>query len=303
MTNDPTQLNPLRPSGRPLAVVTGATGGIGAALSRHLVDEGWDLVLAVRDTTAAEALRRDLLERDDRGQIAMETVDLADRGARAAAAARIAAAHPAIHALFNVAGILIPDARRTATGIDMNLEVNALAPIALAHAFAAPLSAGAAARGRAVVVNVSSDAIALSGPLDVDRLTQPRKPGLFGAYGQSKLALTVATQAMGPGYGERGIELFAVDPGGNRTAMTSGQGAPFFVRWMQRLLPGPEKGAAHLAAPLDAAWAGQGGALLKGGKRKPIPKRADAPETVAALEALVRSEIGTGFAPPETARP
>ena len=282
---------------RPIAALTGATGGIGEELAVMLARDGLDLVLVARDTERAEEVRARVASETPAANVDLVGADLADRASLADAARRVAADHPALHALFNVAGLLIPEHHRSPAGVDLNLEVNALAPIALTHALADPLAAGAAERGRAVVVNVSSTATKVSGPLDVARLTDPKKPGIFGAYGQSKLALTVATKAMAPGFASRDIELFAVDPGSNRTRMTASRAAPFFVRWMQRFIPGPENGAAKLMVPLSPEWAERAGALIVNGKTKPIPKGADAPSTVAALEALVRREIGVGFAP------
>ncbi|NJN63417.1 MAG: hypothetical protein HC882_00125, partial [Acidobacteria bacterium] len=64
--------------------------------------------------------------------------------------------------------------------------------------------------------------IGMSGPLRVDRLADNPRQGIFGAYGQTKLALTVATQTLAPAYADAQVELYAVDPGSNRSAMTQG---------------------------------------------------------------------------------
>ncbi|MEM9840888.1 MAG: SDR family NAD(P)-dependent oxidoreductase [Pseudomonadota bacterium] len=272
-------------SDRRTAVVTGATGGIGGALSARLAREGWDVVLIGRDTAALEAACERIAAMGP-GTVITVRADLA----RAAEA--ITGAYPKLHALMNVAGVLTPAPRPGLQGVDLELEVNVLAPLALIRALEASLAAGAAASGPAVVVNASSNAAGLSGPLNVGRLVAPTKPGVFGSYGQTKLALTAATAAMAPALAAKGIKTYAVDPGGNRTGMTAGRGAPFFVRWMHRLLPGPETGAARLAAPLAAGWDAPPGAFVTGGKAKPIPKKADASDTLAALLTQIRKELG-----------
>jgi short-subunit dehydrogenase len=61
-------------SGRPLALVTGASTGIGLELARQFADNGFDLVIAAHDDELAEA-RRDLLTRG--GTVDAVRVDLA----------------------------------------------------------------------------------------------------------------------------------------------------------------------------------------------------------------------------------
>ena len=286
---------------RRTAVVTGATGGIGGALAIQLARGGWNLVLMGRDAAALEAQRERIAAMGPdtgepgawgSGTVATVRADLADRADLARAADEIVAAHPELHALMNVAGVLTPSPRPGPQGVDLEFEVNVLAPLALTRALEGPLAAGAAARGRAVVVNASSNAAGLSGPLKVERLASPTKPGVFASYGQAKLALTAATAAMAPALAARGIHAYAVDPGGNRTGMTAGDGAPFFVRWMHRLMPGPETGAARLASPLAESWNAPPGAYVTGGKAKPVPKRADSPETLASLSAEIGKQLG-----------
>src|SRR5215470_14228331 len=51
---------PMNTTSRPLALVTGASGGIGAALARELAQHGHDLVLAARRLALMEALAAEL---------------------------------------------------------------------------------------------------------------------------------------------------------------------------------------------------------------------------------------------------
>ncbi len=90
-------------SPRPLALVTGASGGIGAALARELARHGHDLVLAARSIAPMEALAAEL-----RGLGAAATViaaDLAKPGAAAILAGDIARSGLAIEILVNNAGL------------------------------------------------------------------------------------------------------------------------------------------------------------------------------------------------------
>lgn len=90
------------PPSRPLALVTGASGGIGAELARELARHGYDLVLAARSTAPMQALAEEVA-----GIGAAATViaaDLAKPNAAAALADEIAQRGLAVDVLINNAG-------------------------------------------------------------------------------------------------------------------------------------------------------------------------------------------------------
>lgn len=90
-------------TGRPLALVTGASGGIGAELARELARDGHDVVLAARSVEPMEALAAEL-----RGLGAAATVipaDLSQSGAATTLADDIAGRGLAIDVLVNNAGL------------------------------------------------------------------------------------------------------------------------------------------------------------------------------------------------------
>src|SRR6476646_6569793 len=90
-------------STRPLALVTGASGGIGAELARELARHGHDLVLAARGVAAMEALAAELREAGAGATVI--AADLSLPGAAAALAAEIAGRGLAIDVLVNNAGL------------------------------------------------------------------------------------------------------------------------------------------------------------------------------------------------------
>lgn len=277
---------------RPLAVVTGSSGGIGAAVAARLAADGWDLILVNRNAERARAAAAPIQDAHPQLVTAHFEADLSDRRRVWEVGEEIAAQHRRIDALLNVAGLLVPTAQTAGSGDDVNFEVNLLAPLALTSALKEALAAGASNSGRAIVVNTSSGVVTMPKSLDVAALPSPTKPGIFGAYAETKLGLTAATHALADGYLAQGVKLYSVDPGGNRTAMTKGGGAPFFVRWMWSLLPPPEKGAEKLLAPVRKPDAFPPGAFIANGKARPQPRGARDPATVDALLALLNAKAG-----------
>jgi short-subunit dehydrogenase len=139
------------PTGRRVAVVTGASSGIGEATARLLADRGWLCVLVAR---SEDTLRRLAGEID--GEV--EVCDVADRSAVAATTARILERHDAIHLLVNGAGIL---AKGTFVDAPLDLVerafmVNYLGGVWMTRGLLAGLREGARRDGRAHVANIAS---------------------------------------------------------------------------------------------------------------------------------------------------
>jgi len=182
----------------PLAVVTGASRGLGRALAGALNERGWRLVVDSRDgdrlAATVAALPRPALVTAVRG-------DVADPAHRAAL---VAAVGGRLDLLVNNASKLGPSplpplAALRPDDLERILAVNVVAPLALT---AALLPALASARGR--IVNVSSDAAveAYEG---------------WGGYGASKAALDQLTAVLGVEHPE--LRCYAVDPGDMATDM------------------------------------------------------------------------------------
>ena len=87
---------------RRIAVITGASSGIGQETARLLARQGWDCVLVARREDELRGLASELGGRNE-----VEICDVADRAAVAAATARILERHPAVDLLVNSAGILV----------------------------------------------------------------------------------------------------------------------------------------------------------------------------------------------------
>ena len=145
-------------SERPLALVTGASGGIGLELARCAAADGHDLVLVARRQEALEALAGELASRY---RVAAQVVadDLDDPAAVRRIAERV---ERPVDVLVNNAGFGVwrPFAATAADDLDGMVRVNVAALTSLTRWYLP----GMAERGRGGVLNVASVAGFLSGP-------------------------------------------------------------------------------------------------------------------------------------------
>jgi NAD(P)-dependent dehydrogenase (short-subunit alcohol dehydrogenase family) len=175
-------------------IVTGASRGLGLALTQALSERGWQLVVDGRD---ADALRRTVSGLP--GVVAVPG-DVADPEHRARL---LEAAGAELDLLVNNAGSLGPTplpALRSypLDGLRRLYEVNVLAPLALAQLALPRLRNGAR------LLNISSDAA-----------TEPYE--FWGGYGSSKAALAQLSAVLGAEQPE--LRIYTVDPGDMRTQM------------------------------------------------------------------------------------
>jgi uncharacterized protein len=178
--------------GRRIAVVTGASSGIGEATARLLAQKGWQCVLVARREDRLRAVAEEL-----GGEV--ELCDVADRHAVDALAARILERHPAIHLLLNNAGM---PARGSYLTVDLDLvrrviEVNYLGGVWCTRALLPGLRE--AAPGSHVVNLVSVAGTTAFAPA--------------GAYAASKHAQLAFTRSLSSALRGSGIAVHAVLPG------------------------------------------------------------------------------------------
>jgi NAD(P)-dependent dehydrogenase (short-subunit alcohol dehydrogenase family) len=178
----------------PVAIVTGASRGLGLALTRELAARGWRVVVDARD---GDALTRTA------GGLANVTAisgDVADPEHRRAL---VEAAGERIDTLVNNASLLGPSPQPALASYPLDVlrqvyEVNVFAPLALAQLALPRMAAGG------TIVNVTSDA-------GVEAYEA------WGGYGSSKAALEQVSAVLAAEHTE--LRVYTVDPGDMRTQM------------------------------------------------------------------------------------
>lgn len=241
----------MKPDG--LAVVTGATGGVGSSVARRLNHDGFNLLLSGRNEAALRALAAGL--RTDGRAVYLDVGQLED----AADALRIAGAARRLdvpNVLVNASGIFGPIGTPSGTSpydFELTLRVNVIGPMCLSQLIAHDMIA--AGRGR--IVNVSSA-----------QALHPPDP-IVAAYATSKVALNFATRCLAGELDRSEVSACVIHPGDVMTAMwediehrasDSGSSASALLEWADNVRrtggDNPEE-AANLVAKIvdgEAAW-------------------------------------------------
>ncbi|MFE2303312.1 SDR family NAD(P)-dependent oxidoreductase [Streptomyces sp. NPDC059445] len=180
----------------PVAIITGASKGLGRALGAALAGRGWDLVLDARTARVLEETARALSAYGTRVEaLPGDVTDAGHRAELVAAARRLGG----VDLLVNNASALGAEPlvrleELDPQGLRRALEVNVVAALGLVQE-ALPLLRAA---GAGAVVGVSSDAAV-------------QAYGTWGGYGASKAALDQLSAVLGEE--EPGLRVWAVDPG------------------------------------------------------------------------------------------
>ena len=211
-----------------VAIVTGASSGLGAALARTLGDAGARVAAVARRQDRLEALAAEV------DAVSPFACDLLDGDALDALVPRVAEAVGPPSILVNAAGALagvtkaedesLADVRRT-------LDLNLVAPFRLAQAAFPHLVAA----GGGAIVNISS----ISGHVGIPGIPQ-------ASYAASKAGLSGLTSELAVQWARHRIRVNTVAPGFFRSEITadlfdgeSGQG------WLRRNTPLPDEGRAE----------------------------------------------------------
>jgi NAD(P)-dependent dehydrogenase (short-subunit alcohol dehydrogenase family) len=226
------------------ALVTGASRGLGLALSRALAERGWSLVIDARGAEALESARTELAAST---QVVAIPGDVADPEHRAAL---IQAVDGPLDLLVNNASLLgasplPPLAEYPLDVLEQVFRVNVAAPLALVQ-LALPVLAPDAR-----ILNVSSDAA-----------VEPYEG--WGGYGASKAALDQLTNVLAAEHAD--LRVYAVDPGDMNTQMQQeaypgedvsdrpppAESVPGLLALVEGELPSGRYAARELALPIHA---------------------------------------------------
>jgi short-subunit dehydrogenase len=197
------------PSLKDVALITGASSGIGAVYADRLAQRGYDLILVARNAQRLTALA-DRLHGETGRQIAVMPTDLNDKAERAKVEA-VLRDDPNIAVLVNNAGVgsvaSILDAEVDTMEAMIALNVTALTRLAYA---AAPAFA---ARGAGTIINISS-------------VVGVAVEALNGVYSASKSYVLSFGHSLQKDLAEKGVRVQTVLPGATATEFWDVAGYP-----------------------------------------------------------------------------
>lgn len=193
-------------------IVTGASGGIGAAAARMLVEEGYDVTLSGRNLGKLELLAEELrvaVSVAAAPEVRIAPGDVTDPDYLFRLVEGHVEAFGGIDVLVNNAGVLRanPIEHETDEDIDALLQANLRAVIMLTRNSLPHLLLAAERSGRAHVINTASNA-------------GLRGEGTIASYSASKAGVVAYTEAVHQEYSLRGIRATAICPGLTDSSMT-----------------------------------------------------------------------------------
>jgi NAD(P)-dependent dehydrogenase (short-subunit alcohol dehydrogenase family) len=193
-----------------LALVTGASSGLGAETARALAAHGASVVMTGRDLAKTGSVAEKIQSSTGNRSVEVMELHLEKPASVRAFAKACLARHRALHMLIGNAGVMACPLQRTAEGWEMQFATNHLGHFLLGCLLAPALRAAAPSR----VVSVSSAGHSFS-PVVFEDIHFERRPyDKWQAYGQAKSANVLYAVELDRRVADHGVRALALHPGG-----------------------------------------------------------------------------------------
>jgi NAD(P)-dependent dehydrogenase (short-subunit alcohol dehydrogenase family) len=221
-----------------IAVITGATSGIGYVTAIELAKKGFDLILVARNEAKVSALQKVI---GDHVKTDFVLCDLSSIFSVREAVRIIREQYDRIDVLINNAGLLVQNKQFSIDGVELTFATNHIGPFVLTTGLIDLLKAADHAR----IIHVSSEAH-LFAFFDIDKLVNPSWYQDLIVYGRSKLANILFSNELSDQLREFGITSNALHPG-TVSSNFAGNGdgvSAFFMKLFRPFFKTVEQGAA-----------------------------------------------------------
>lgn len=256
-----------------IAVITGATSGLGELAAIELAKRGMHLILTARNQSRAEATRNKIKELAPNAVVEIFFGDLSLMEEVERIGKEIITQYPKIDILVNNAGLHGFEQRVTKEGLPEMIAVNYLAPWLLTHTLLPSLLTSPKAR----IVNVASEASRNHGelrlPEDLTDISNFTSRGSSKLYGKTKLLNIMFTGELGRQLTGTGVTVNALNPGFNVTGLGRELGfSSVLAKILNKLHIGdPRKGADIIVRlATEEQYQGENGGYFNVGTGKPI---------------------------------
>lgn len=198
-----------------VALVTGASAGLGVETAAALAGAGAEVVMLARDAAKTEAAMAQVRERHPAARLSFQALDLADLDSVRQAADALLARYDAIHLLIANAGVMACPLGRTREGCEWQFGVNHIGHFLFVCKLVPALLAAAPAR----VVVLSSAGHRYSAVDFEDPHFERRDYDKWIAYGQAKTANILFALELNQRLQSRGVKAYSVHPGAIMTEL------------------------------------------------------------------------------------
>jgi NAD(P)-dependent dehydrogenase (short-subunit alcohol dehydrogenase family) len=199
----------------PVALITGASSGIGKQVARTLAAKGWRIIGTGRDPQRMVAAEAEIRAASTDGMVELLRADLSSMAEAVRLAEEVGARTDRLDLLVNNAGGMCTELVMTDEGFEQNFATNHLGPFLLTDRLLPLLRRTAADRpaGSVRILMTASDAGEMIPGLNLDDMQSLKNfnPGL--AYCSGKLANILFARALGRRLAGDGIAAHAVHPG------------------------------------------------------------------------------------------
>ncbi|MGI5439264.1 SDR family NAD(P)-dependent oxidoreductase [Streptomyces shenzhenensis] len=203
----------------PIAVITGATSGLGRITALDLVGRGYRVGVVARSRAKADALVGELKTVADDAPVDVFDADLGLLSHARRVGEEIAAYYPRVDVLINNAGLHAFSQRMTTEGFAEMTAVNYLGPFVLTQALTSKLLTSAPSR----IVNVASEASQQAGTIapaeDLRHVAPYTRRESMPLYGRTKLMTIMWTQELARRLDPAKTTVNCCDPGFNATGL------------------------------------------------------------------------------------
>lgn len=278
-----------------IALVTGATGGIGQAVAGGLAGAGATVVVVGRSEARAQAAMADIRTRVPGADLEPLACDLSLQSSIRAAVDGFRSRHGRLDILVNAAGVFRKERHETAEGLELTFATNVMSYFLVTGLLLEELRKSATAALPSRIVNIASKYGNVRIPFD-DLQTAKGKYSFLRSTPPTMLGRVLLTQEFAERLRGTGVVVNAVHPGLVRnTGLLQDVGGPF--RWITNTLGKTAERAADTplwlaVAPETAAVTGK---LWAGRKQLPTPGMGSDPEARRRLWEACARLAGTDF--------